>query len=189
MVSISSLLLVQCLRSYHRPLVTQSTYPQKKVGKNPPFIWNISIGPSGSGKTPFTERLLKPVYDLQNGVANCKKDSNNLCKGSVLQIFKHYIVSDITVEALGKVMNETPRGILVHHDELSGFIKSHDQYKAKGNDRQKYIELWGCKPWKRDRVSSGTTYIRNTGCSILGINKKPTARLFKNTHLRIKEGL
>jgi len=131
----------------------------------PPFIWLMVIGESGSGKSPFMNKLMSPIDDLQSGKVCLSTDS--ITESTVVP-FQHYVVSDITVEALGEVMKDAPRGLLAYHDELSGFIKSHDQYKGKGNDRQKYLELWNCRPWKTDRVIRGTAYIRYTGCAMLG---------------------
>ena len=127
----------------------------KEGWQEPPFLWSALFGNSGSGKSPFLTHLLKPIFDSQ--LESCNKNVDT-----------HYFVSDITVEALFNAMKTNPRGLISYQDELSGFIKSHDQYKSKGNDRQKYIELWNCQPWKKDRICSGSEYIHNTGCSIIG---------------------
>jgi len=153
------------------------------------FIWLIIIGRSGSGKTPPIKKLLKPINDLQKdecrifnkaweeyelNLENYKKKSKKIEMEISLDdkpekpLLKHYKVSDATIEALADIMKTSPRGILLHQDEISGLILGFNQYKNKGNDRQKILELWNCDPWKVDRVTAGTKYVHDTGCGILG---------------------
>lgn len=168
----------------------------KASWEEPLFIWLIIIGQSGSGKSPFMNKLVDPVHKKQiqakREFDDLKKEYENkliqykyeqkeyekaLKGGSESAIaptepeepkLTHLIMSDTTVEALSMAMASSPRGLLIHVDELSGFVKGLNQYKANGSDRQKYLELWNCKPWKIDRIGRGTIYISDVGCSILG---------------------
>jgi hypothetical protein len=141
----------------------------KEGWEEPVFIWAMITGESGVGKTPFASKLLKPVHELQGlarhmlpmGVGSTFDVLNNI----TLQ--PQYLVSDITIEALAVVLNNNPRGVLAYFDELAGFIKSHDKY-SKGNDRQKYLELWSCQPWQVNRIGRGNLYVKDTGLSIGG---------------------
>ncbi len=81
---------------------------------------------------------------------------------------RHYFVQDFTVEALGDVFSNDPRGTLVYRDELAGLILGMDQYKKnKGNDRQHILELWDAREWKIDRKTE-KKFIPNTGVGLLG---------------------
>lgn len=62
-------------------------------------------------------------------------------------------VNDTTVEALIPICKENPRGLLAERDELVGWVKGMDQYKAggKGADRQFYLSLWSNRPVSVDR--------------------------------------
>jgi Protein of unknown function (DUF3987) len=62
-------------------------------------------------------------------------------------------VNDTTVEALILILKENPRGILVERDELVGWVKAMDQYKAggKGADRQFFLSTWSNRPVSVDR--------------------------------------
>ena len=66
---------------------------------------------------------------------------------------KRTVVDDTTVEALAAVLEGNPRGVLVTKDELSGWVRSMDQYKAggKGTDRQFYLSAWSNSPVTVDR--------------------------------------
>ena len=54
------------------------------------------------------------------------------------------VVEDVTTEALAVVLAGTPRGIATHRDELSGWVRSMDQYKqgGRGADRQFWLSAW-----------------------------------------------
>jgi len=65
------------------------------------------------------------------------------------------VVEDTTVEALAEVLGENPRGIAVVKDELAGWKRAMDQYKAggKGNDRQFWLSAWSNSYVSVDRKS------------------------------------
>jgi hypothetical protein len=56
-----------------------------------------------------------------------------------------------TVEALVPILRDNPRGLCLIQDELSGWIASFNQYKAKGNDKQFFLTLWNNLPVQVDR--------------------------------------
>jgi hypothetical protein len=62
-------------------------------------------------------------------------------------------VNDTTVEALIQILNENPRGLLREQDELVGWVKAMDQYKAggKGSERQFWLSTWSNRPVSVDR--------------------------------------
>ena len=56
------------------------------------------------------------------------------------------ITSDATWEALAEMMENNNRGILFFRDELIGWVKAMDQYRAKGSDRQNWLSIWSGEP-------------------------------------------
>ena len=62
-------------------------------------------------------------------------------------------VNDTTVEALMPILKANPRGLLLERDELVGWVKGMDQYKAggKGNERQFWLSVWSNQPASVDR--------------------------------------
>jgi Protein of unknown function (DUF3987) len=52
-----------------------------------------------------------------------------------------YIVNDSTVEKLGVILNQNPRGLLVFRDELTGWLKTLDR-EGHENDQAFYLEGW-----------------------------------------------
>jgi Protein of unknown function (DUF3987) len=62
-------------------------------------------------------------------------------------------VNDTTVEALIPILKENPRGVQLERDELVGWVKGMDQYKAggRGNERQFWLSVWSNEPVSVDR--------------------------------------
>jgi hypothetical protein len=56
---------------------------------------------------------------------------------------RRVVVQDITFESLADLLAVNGRGMAMVRDELSGFVRSMDQYRAgKGSDRQHYLSIW-----------------------------------------------
>jgi putative DNA primase/helicase len=62
-------------------------------------------------------------------------------------------VNDTTIEALIPILKDNPRGLLLERDELVGWVKGMDQYKAggKGSERQFWLSVWSNEPVSVDR--------------------------------------
>ena len=156
-----------------------------KTGYNgPPFVWAGLIASTGYGKSPainesmdYIETLQAKSYkeyqdEIRKYNNHKKSQANNPGKSfpsTPIPVFKQLKVSDTTVEALADVFTTQPRGVILHRDELSGFILSMNQYKdAKGSDKQHYLELFDAKPMTINRKMSAPKYVHNTGAAIIG---------------------
>ncbi len=65
---------------------------------------------------------------------------------------------DTTVEKLGELLNQNPRGLLLMRDELSGLLRTLDKPGREG-DREFFLEGWnGTGSYTYDRISRGTTH-------------------------------
>lgn len=81
---------------------------------------------------------------------------------------KRLTTSDATVEKLGELLNENPRGLLYVRDELSGFIELLDKPGREG-DRAFYLETWnGLGSYNIDRIGRGSIRINNLTLSMFG---------------------
>lgn len=79
-----------------------------------------------------------------------------------------YIVNDSTVEKLGVILNENPRGVLLFRDELTGWLRMLDR-DGHENDRAFYLEAWaGTSSYTYDRIGRGTLFIASACVSIFG---------------------
>ena len=81
---------------------------------------------------------------------------------------RRYLTKDSTVEKLGELLRDNPRGILVFRDELVGFLSSLDREGREGS-RAFYLEAWnGTGAFTFDRIGRGTVEIEAACVSILG---------------------
>jgi putative DNA primase/helicase len=79
---------------------------------------------------------------------------------------------DTTVESLVGILEDNPRGVLIYKDELTGWVRSHDQYRAagKGADRQHWLSMWSNQAIVVDRKSrqGDPTYVERPWVSLVG---------------------
>lgn len=81
---------------------------------------------------------------------------------------RRYTTADSTVEKIGELLRDNPRGMLIYRDELSGFLASLDRDGREG-DRAFFLEAWnGNGRFTFDRISRGTVEIEAATLSILG---------------------
>ena len=80
-------------------------------------------------------------------------------------------VGDTTIEALIPILKGNPRGILLERDELVGWVKDMDRYRAggKGSDRQFWLSAWSNRPVSVDRKSQqGTVSVLRPFIGVIG---------------------
>ena len=83
-------------------------------------------------------------------------------------ILRRYKTEDATVEKISEILLENPRGILVHRDELSGWLRSLEKQGREG-DRSFYLEAWnGTGSFDVDRIGRGSQHVQALCISILG---------------------
>jgi len=133
-----------------------------KVEVKPGYVVNFAfwvgvIMPSGSGKTPLIKLLTTPVLDKQQ--RTFKENEKNLST---------FIVTDTTLEGLHKVLSHNERGILWTPQELGAVLGIINEYKKKGADRQRLIQLFDGNPVVIMRKTEGLTFIPTVEVNLLG---------------------
>lgn len=78
------------------------------------------------------------------------------------------IVNDATVEKLGELLNENPRGLMLIRDELPGFLSRMEREEYQG-ERAFYLEAFnGDGRFTYDRIGRGTVHIQHCTVSLIG---------------------
>jgi putative DNA primase/helicase len=81
---------------------------------------------------------------------------------------RRYLTHDATVEKLGELLRDNPRGMLMLRDELSGWLRSLDKPGREG-DREFFLEAWnGTGSFTSDRIGRGTIRIPSLTLSLFG---------------------
>src|SRR5581483_10249267 len=70
------------------------------------------------------------------------------------------------------VLKDNPKGVLLHRDELVGWVRSMDQYKGgKGGDRQFYLSAWSREPihhLRKGEYDDGPVHVAAPFLGVLG---------------------
>jgi hypothetical protein len=83
-------------------------------------------------------------------------------------VLRRYDVNDTTVPKLGELLAENPNGLLIHRDELVGFLRSMDK-EGNEDSRAFYLEAWnGTGSFTFDRIGRGTVRMDSNTVSIIG---------------------
>lgn len=77
-------------------------------------------------------------------------------------------IANATLEKLARLLAEQPGGLINFSDELAGLFGSFDRYRGEGGDRAFYLELYGGRPYRLDRVKDGSIDIPYMAVSLLG---------------------
>jgi putative DNA primase/helicase len=134
------------------------------------------VASPGAMKTPAAKVAKKPAFERQRRLGKAYAEEKEEWKREVRQweverrdalkasepapeepeapTMGRCVAGDTTVEALVSILEDNPRGLLVHRDELAGWVRSMDQYKGgKGSDRQNWLNLWNTDEVIVDRKS------------------------------------
>jgi hypothetical protein len=62
-------------------------------------------------------------------------------------------IVDATTEKVARILGENPTGLICFRDELAGLLGGFDKYGGSGSDRAFWIEAYGGRPYRYDRVN------------------------------------
>jgi hypothetical protein len=127
-------------------------------------LWVCLVGPPGSSKTPAMNEAVKPLKVIAG-------EEFALWEPGAKPL-RQVWVADVTTEAMGRVLKDNPKGVLLHRDELVGWVRSMDQYKGgKGGDRQFYLSAWSREPihhLRKGDYEAGPVYVPAPFLGVLG---------------------
>lgn len=170
----------------------------KRGWTEPSILWGAAIGESGSTKSPALELALRAVrekqeqqmrqfdgiqtqwkrdqelYDVQKTVWKRQAGRNPQAAGDPpdepdAPTCARCWTDDTTMEALAKLLQENPRGLLCVRDELSGWLHF-DRYSAngRGGESAKWLEMHGGRSLMVDRKTTGSNYVPQAAVSLVG---------------------
>jgi hypothetical protein len=148
----------------------------------------------GSAKSPAVDQVSEPMCDRQSELhgeweterdrydeamvhwelAKRKKAGENAAPVAkpVKPTYKHLYTTDATIESLVPMLKENPKGFMLIKDEITGWVKSMDQYRSgKGADRQFWLSAWGGQAVKTDRKGTreeGSLIARHPFLNVFG---------------------
>ncbi len=165
----------------------------KEGWTEPAVLWPIVVADSGTLKSPAFDLALRPIRKKQSERLRAHKQIAEAYEAELANYESEkarwkrrgfgdppakperptavrYLVGDTTCEALAVRLNENPRGLLVARDELSGWLRGFDQYKAggKGGDAANWLEMFRAEPVLVDRKADGVIYVPRAFVCVTG---------------------
>jgi Protein of unknown function (DUF3987) len=140
-------------------------------------LWVVIVGEPGDAKSPALDKALQPVRiadaDAHQTWLNemktwqgCQDDGQD-CGDRPTR--EWLLVSDVTVEKLAMVLQDNPRGVLLHRDEFGAWIRSMNQYRGgKGADVPTFSSIWSGQPINVLRKTTEDAYVQRPFVSVLG---------------------
>ena len=165
----------------------------KKDWHEPAILWTCIVGPSGTLKSPAIAVATRSVYRREAEASKVFQEEYEVFEAEAeayeteirewrrtrtgdrpgkpaKPVHERYIVSDTTVEGVVPILRDSPRGVLLVRDELSGWLRSHDCYKGgRGGDTAHWLSMYGAMPVIVDRrTNSATIFVPRASVSITG---------------------
>jgi hypothetical protein len=152
-------------------------------------IWAAVMGPPSAKKSPIINAAAKPLKELDGEMMRAwqqkvqKYDAlpPDEKKGQPRPPQTRLRLGDTTIEAAQVVLEGSPWGVLLLHDELSGFFGAMDKYnggKGASADRAVWLQSYDGGEYSLNRVSRGAVLIENLSvCMLGGIQPEPMRKI------------
>jgi hypothetical protein len=162
----------------------------------PAVLWGVLVGRSGTTKSPVLKLVTRALIDLFKAARRAFTDA---MKEYVREVERHNVrlaewkksqrngpptdppdeperpierrllVSDITVEKLGELLEQNPLGLLLSRDELAAWLGMMDRYASgRGADLPTWLSFYDAGPVTIDRKTSGSYFVERGAVSVLG---------------------
>jgi len=144
-------------------------------------LWFSVVGKAGIGKTPSIANIIFPLQKVNNRELKkyIKQNEKYLAymlldkkeKANTEEIKKpaktQFIADDITLEALVDLHEENKNAIGLFKDELAGWFKDMNKYRA-GSDLEFWLSTWSGKSIFLNRKTSKSSFVQDPHISVLG---------------------
>ncbi|MCK4342443.1 MAG: DUF3987 domain-containing protein [Phycisphaerae bacterium] len=164
----------------------------------PAVLWGVLVGRSGTTKSPVLKLVTRALIELFKAERRAYRDALKEYQreferhGVRLTEWKkaqrngpptdppdepecpterRLVVSDVTIEKLGCLLEENPLGLLLVRDELAAWVGAFDRYASggKGSDQPAWLSMYDAAPVTIDRKSGkGTYFVERATVSVLG---------------------
>lgn len=144
-------------------------------------IWMSLVGKAGIGKTPSINNIIFPLLKINSReIKKYYKELekweyyNNLTKKEQAEsievekpIKTQFIANDITLEALVDLHQESDNAVGVFKDELAGWLKDMNKYRA-GSDLEFWLSCWSGKSVNLNRLTRKGSFVEKPFIPVLG---------------------
>ena len=140
-----------------------------------PVIWIALVGKPGAMKThplnaalePFKEADEQMYQEYRQEKRRYESQPERSRSGDEPKL-KQLTVNDTTMEALVRVLDSNPSGVLLQKDELAGWIKEMDRYRQGGGDMENWNSIFSLQQIRVNRASGNNLFVSDPYVSIVG---------------------
>jgi len=144
-------------------------------------LWVAVVGKAGIGKTPSINNVIFPLMKANSKEIKQyqkdletqeyydsleKKDKENFPEPRPPKN-SQFIANDITLEALVNLHQESDNSVGVFKDELAGWLKDMNKYRA-GSDLEFWLSTWSGKSVNMNRKTAGNAFVEKPFIPVLG---------------------
>jgi hypothetical protein len=144
-------------------------------------LWFSVVGKAGIGKTPSIANIIFPLQkvnnrELKNYIKQREKyeafmqlDKKERANTEEIKkpVKTQFIANDITLEALVDLHEENKNAIGLFKDELAGWFKDMNKYRA-GSDLEFWLSTWSGKSVFLNRKTAKSSFVETPHISVLG---------------------
>ncbi len=153
------------------PALTEALKPLYRLAAKAKEEFNLRLKDYQFNQLLLEAKKKKLTDDLKKAIKNSQTTDHlreQLIEDDKEPREKRYVVNDSSVEKLGELLNQNPKGLLLCRDELIGWFQSLDRDGREG-DRAFFLETWnGYGSYVFDRISRGTIHILSLTLSMIG---------------------
>jgi hypothetical protein len=165
----------------------------KRNWTEPSILWAVTIADVSTGKTPGWQAATAPakaiersIYELrrqaeqqhQQAMQDWQRGDKQQPKPTKPEIHTQITLDDISMESLIEVHQHNWHGLLLTVDELAGWLRSFDQYRAgKGRDVENWLSIYNGNSCQVNRKTDGyRVYMPSTAISVCGTIQPEVAK-------------
>lgn len=144
-------------------------------------LWIALVGKPGIGKTPSINQMIAPLralnvkeqreyqknYQKYTEYASLDKKEKEHREEVQKPKNKQFIVGDVTLEALVDLHEENPNALGIFKDELAGWLKDMNKYRA-GSDLEFWLSSWSGSPISLNRKTAKNAFVDKPFIPVLG---------------------
>ncbi|MAW87522.1 MAG: hypothetical protein CMJ42_13450 [Phyllobacteriaceae bacterium] len=157
-------------------------------------IWCALVAPPSGKKTPIISAAVRPLAridatlarEFQNAMAEYLKLGKDEQKATDKPAQVRRRIEDTTIEAAQEILKDSPDGVLLVQDELSGWFGSMDKYssgRGAAKDRAFWLQAFNGGTYAVNRIGRGSVFIENLSVSLLGgIQPEPLRAIVDGSH-------
>ncbi|CAB4128386.1 Protein of unknown function DUF3987) [uncultured Caudovirales phage] len=144
-------------------------------------VWIAVVGKAGLGKTPSINNIIFPLMksnskEIKKFIQESEKydfyqSLNKKEKEEYPEVNRpkktQFIANDITLEALVDLHQESDNAVGVFKDELAGWLKDMNKYRA-GSDLEFWLSCWSGKSVSMNRKTAKSSFVEKPFIPVLG---------------------